>query len=84
MKKIIIAVSVFALTVSAVVTSVVIKRNASTILNQNVEALLDGESATGLCYNSVTTCKGGQWVLFCGGCVIVEGVPTTFSGTGMC
>ena len=84
MKKIIIAVSVVALTVSAVVTSVVIKRNASTILNQNVEALLDGESATGLCYNSVTTCKGGQWVLFCGGCVIVEGVPTTFSGTGMC
>ncbi|GEM_PF-4504236 len=84
MKKIIIAVSVIALTVSAVVTSAVIKRNTSTILNQNVEALLDGESATGLCYNSVTTCKGGQWVLFCGGCVIVEGVPTTFSGTGMC
>ncbi len=84
MKKIIIAVSVVALTVSAVVTSVVIKRNASTILNQNVEALLGGETATGLCYNSVTTCEGGRWVLFCGGCVIVAVVPTVFSGTGMC
>lgn len=84
MKKIIIAVSVIALTVSAVVTSAVIKRNTSTILNQNVEALLGGETATGLCYNTVTTCEGGQWVLFCGGCVIVAGVPTVFSGTGMC
>ena len=47
MKKIIIAVSVIALTVSAVVTSAVIKRNTSTILNQNVEALLDGEISVG-------------------------------------
>ena len=47
MKKIIIAVSVVALTVSAVVTSAVIKRNTSTILNQNVEALLDGEISVG-------------------------------------
>lgn len=84
MKKIIIAVSVIALTVSALVTSAVIKRNTSTILNQNVEALLDGETTTGVCYNSITTCGGGQWVLFCGGCVFVEGVPINFSSTGMC
>ncbi len=58
MKKIIIAVSVIALTVSAVVTSAVIKRNTSTILNQNVEALLDGEISVGdLCtYQPGETC----------------------------
>lgn len=37
---------------AAAVTSVVIKRNRNTILNQNVEALMDGEISVGdLCAN---------------------------------
>ena len=72
MKKIIIAVSVVALTVSAVVTSVVIKRNASTILGQNVEVLLDGEISVG---NLCTYPPGGTCVYHdpLGTLIIIDG-----------
>ena len=66
------------------VTSVVIKRNSNTILNQNVEALMEGEQGTGMCYNSITTVEGGQMVLYCGTCLWTPGKPIIFSGTGNC
>ena len=40
------------------VTSVVIKRNSNTILNQNVEALMEQEHTTGTCEEVEGACIG--------------------------
>ena len=58
------------------------------LLVQNVEALSSGvdgadgtEPETG--YNTVTT-KKGSTILYCGGCVYVDGTDAPLSGTDKC
>ena len=83
-KKIISIIVAIAAIGAAAVTSAVIKRNSNTILNQNVEALMDGEQGTGICYNSISTVEGGQYVLYCGSCTWTPGKPALFSSKGTC
>ena len=48
---------------AAAVASAVIKRNSNTILNQNVEALMEQEHTTGMCEELEGACMG-----ICPGC----------------
>ena len=59
-----------------------IKSNA--LFYDNLEALADSEGGGEICYNSITTVEGGQYVLYCGSCTVVKGNPIIFSGTGFC
>lgn len=68
MKKIIISMSVvISLAGAAVVSAVVIKRNSNDILNQNVEALMQQEHASGKCEEREYDCVG--YCLDCGALV---------------
>lgn len=61
------------------------KSEAEIMLMKNVEALSDDEAEhdKGTCYNSIKSVSN-CWVLYCGGCVKVEGTPTDFNDKGLC
>jgi membrane protein required for beta-lactamase induction len=44
----------------------------SDVALENVEALADGESSSGTCYNTITTMESSM-VLYCGTCTYIEG-----------
>lgn len=71
-------------------SALVIKRVAGAtdgngLLKQNLEALADYEhgSSGDLCYNTITT-KTGHHVLYCQGCVWLDGKKAPFSGSDYC
>lgn len=59
-----------------------IKSNA--LFYDNLEALADSEGGGEICYNSITTVEGGQYVRYCGNCKVILGKPAFLSGTGLC
>lgn len=63
------------------------KNITNDLLLQNVEALTSGEDSYDgqplKCFKSVTT-QENSTVLYCGGCVWVDGTNTLFSGTDKC
>ena len=77
MKRLIWGVCVIVAVVVGMLVCNNISRSADEIaLMDNVEALSsgEGEPGTGICYNSITKAPNCK-VLYCGGCLWVEGMP---------
>lgn len=68
---------ILSVVISVLVYSNVGRSAEEIALIENVEALSsgEGEPGTGICYNSITTAPNCK-VLYCGGCIWVEGMPS--------
>lgn len=87
MKKLIISFSIAVVLAAGAVTAKSVISNSrnedTSFLKRNVEALSAVEKGKGVCYKSIKYIEN-TWTLYCGECLIVEGKPKTFSGTGKC
>ncbi len=84
MKKAIIAASAaIILAAGAAASWTAFHGSEDKFFNENLEALMDAESGTGTCFDSIQTAPGER-VLYCGSCSWQPGTPSFWSKQGNC